>query len=145
MYPSIEEIQNELVEEFSFFSDWEDKYKYIIDLGKETAAFPEPFRTDENKVKGCQSQVWLHAEYKSGIIHFFGDSDAVIVKGLVALVLKIFSGHSPKEILESPLFIIDKIGLGSALSPTRSNGLNAMIRQIKTYALAYSQMKNDQP
>ena len=137
---SIEEIQNELLEDFSFFEDWEDKYKYIIDLGKESSAFPEIYRKDENKVKGCQSQVWLHADYQDGIITFFGDSDAVIVKGLVALLLKIYDSHSPKEILESRLFLIEKIGLSSALSPARSNGLAAMIKQIKNYAMAFDSL-----
>ena len=135
---NIAQLQSEIVEEFAFFDDWSDKYALIIDLAKEAPPFPEAFRTEENKVKGCQSQVWFHAENKNGILYFYGDSDALIVKGLVVLLLRVFSGHSAKEILETPLFFIEKIGLGTHLSSTRSNGLAAMIKQIKLYAIALS-------
>lgn len=140
MSGSISDIQEEIVGEFAFFEDWTDKYRYIIDLGKELAPYPEAERTEDNKVRGCQSQVWLHASNREGKLFFEGDSDAHIVKGLVALLLRTYSGHSPKEILDTPLTFIDEIGLSSHLSPTRSNGLAAMVKQIKAYALAYGKL-----
>lgn len=134
---TVTETQAEIVDEFAFFEDWADKYKYIIDLGKDLEAFPEAQRTDENKVRGCQSQVWLHAEAQEGKVKFWGDSDAMIVKGLVALLLRVFSGHTPQEILESDTKFLEEIGLGTHLSPTRTNGLFSMVKQIRMYALAF--------
>lgn len=135
---SIEAAQNDIVEEFEFLEEWNDKYSHIIQLGGELEAYPEEFRNDDYRVRGCQSQVWLYPVHENGVIHFYGDSDALIVKGLVALLLRVFSDRSPAEIKEADLFFIDRIGLGTHLSPTRSNGLVAMIKQIKLYAVALS-------
>jgi cysteine desulfuration protein SufE len=134
---TIEEQQQEIIEEFSAFDDWMDKYSLLIELGNELDSFDESHRIDQNLIDGCQSKVWLHGELKDGKIIFQGDSDAIIVKGIVALLLKVFSGHTPDEILEADLFFIEKIGLKEHLSPTRSNGLVAMIKQIKAYSLAF--------
>ena len=133
----IEEIENEIVEEFGFFSDWQDKYEYIIELGKKLRDFPEDKRTDDNKVKGCQSSVWLTTGTENGSIIFRADSDSVIVKGLIALLIRVLSGKSPEEIINAKLEFIDKIGLKRHLAGTRANGLAAMIKQMKMYALAY--------
>ena len=133
----IEEIQNEIVDEFAFFDDWQDKYKYIIDLSRDLDPYPETARDEDHKVRGCQSQVWLNPRLEGDTLYFDGDSDAHIVKGLVALLLRVYSGHSPIEIATSPLFFIDEIGLSTHLSPTRSNGLASMVKQIKAYGLAY--------
>ena len=134
---TITEIQDEIVDEFAFLEDWSEKYKYIIDLGKELEAYPEEHRNEDHKVRGCQSQVWLYASLEGGRIHFWGDSDAMIVKGLVSLLLRVYSGQSPKDILDADLTFIEKIGLGTHLSPTRTNGLASMAKQIKIYALAF--------
>ncbi len=134
---TIESLQKEIIEEFSFFEDWTDKYKFIIDLAKEAQPFPPNLKVEENKIKGCQSQVWLHAEFKDGKINFWGESDALIVKGLLTLLLRIYSGQTPDKILQSNPDFINTIGLSTHLSPTRSNGLAAMLKQIKIYALAF--------
>lgn len=135
---TIEEIENEIVDEFSFFDDWQDKYEYLIELGKKLKAIPEEDHKDENKVKGCQSSVWLIAEKNNGSIVFKADSDSTIVKGLIALLIRILSGQSPDAILNAKLEFVDKIGLRQHLAQTRSNGLAAMIKQIKLYALAFN-------
>lgn len=134
---TIKEKQQEVIEEFSAFDDWMDKYSLLIELGNELDSFDEANRQQQNLIEGCQSKVWLHAEMNDGKIEIQGDSDAIIVKGIVALLLRVLSGHTPDEILESDLFFIDEIGLKEHLSPTRSNGLVAMVRQIKAYALAF--------
>ncbi|MFW5753413.1 MAG: SufE family protein [Marinilabiliaceae bacterium] len=134
---TINEKQDEIIEEFSAFDDWMDKYSLLIEMGNELENFDEEHRMEQNLIDGCQSKVWLHAEMNDGKIEFQGDSDAIIVKGIVALLLRVISGHTPDEILNSELYFIDEIGLKEHLSPTRSNGLVAMIRQIKAYALAF--------
>ncbi len=133
---TIEEIQKEIIDEFGFFEDWDDKYRHIIDMGKELAPFPEDHRNDEYRVRGCQSQVWLYPVVENGTIRFYADSDALIVKGLISLLLRVYSGHTPQEIKNSELIFIDQVGLGTHLSPTRSNGLAAMLKQIRYYAVA---------
>jgi cysteine desulfuration protein SufE len=133
----IEEVENEIVEEFGFFSEWQDKYEYIIELGKKLSDFPEDKRTDDNKVRGCQSSVWLTTSTENGLIIYKADSDSVIVKGLIALLIRVLSGRSPEEIINAKLEFIDKIGLKQHLAGTRTNGLAAMIKQMKMYALAY--------
>lgn len=134
---TIKEAQDEIIEEFENFSDWMDKYEYIIQLGKDLPLIEEQYRKDENLIKGCQSRVWLHSEFKDGKIYFTADSDALITKGLVSMVVRVLSGHTPKEIAEADLYFVDKIGLRSHLSPTRSNGLLSMLKQMKMYAIAY--------
>lgn len=134
---TISETEEEIIEEFSFFNEWNDKYEYIIELGKKLKGFPEDKHTDANKVRGCQSSVWLTAESEDGVIVFRADSDSVIVKGLIALLIRVLSGRTPEEILNSKLEFIDKIGLRQHLANTRANGLGAMIKQIKMYAMAY--------
>ena len=134
---TINEKQDEIIEEFSAFDDWMDKYSLLIEMGNELENFDETHRVEQNLIDGCQSKVWLHAEMNDGKIEFQGDSDAIIVKGIVALLLRVISGHTPDEILNAELYFIDEIGLKEHLSPTRSNGLVAMIRQIKAYALAF--------
>lgn len=134
---SIQEIQKSIVEDFSFFEEWEDKYRYIIDQGKELPVMPEEHKVEDYKVRGCQSQVWLYPEFRDGKIFFEGDSDASIVKGLVALVLRVYSGQTPAAILGEPLYFIAEIGLGTHLSPTRSNGLASMVKQVRNYAVAF--------
>jgi cysteine desulfuration protein SufE len=137
---TIDEIQHEIVEDFSGFEDWMDKYAYLIDLGNELLPIDPKYKTDSNLIRGCQSRVWLHQEFANGKITFIGESDALIVKGLVALLLKIYSDRTPKEILGSEPRFIDEIGLRQHLSPTRSNGLLAMVKQMKLYALAYEKL-----
>jgi len=134
---TIKEQQDEIIADFELFGDWMDKYEYIIQLGKELPLIDSQYKIDENLIRGCQSKVWLHADYTGGIMTFTADSDAVITKGLVSLVIKVLSGHTPKEIVDADLYFIDAIGLSSHLSPTRSNGLLSMVKQIKMYALAY--------
>lgn len=140
----ISEIENEIVDEFSFFTDWQDKYEYIIELGKKLKGFPEDKRLDENKVKGCQSSVWLTAEKNNGSIVFHADSDSTIVKGLIAILLRVFSGQGADNIVNSRLEFIEKIGLKQHLAQTRANGLAAMIKQIKMYALAFKLQEENQ-
>ena len=135
---SIKEIQQEIVEEFVLFDEWMDKYEYIIELGKDLPLIDEQYKTDENLIKGCQSKVWLHAELKDGKIIFTADSDAIITKGIVALLIRVLSGHTPQEIIDANLFFIDQIGLQEHLSPTRSNGLLSMLKQIRMYAIAFN-------
>lgn len=137
---TIDEIQQEIVEEFSGFEDWMDKYSYLIEIGNEMIPIDLKYKIDSNLIRGCQSRVWLHQDFSDGRITFEAESDALIVKGLVALLLRIYSGRTPKEILESEPRFIDAIGLRQHLSPTRSNGLLAMVKQMKLYALAYEKI-----
>lgn len=133
---TINEIQDELIEDFAFFTDWMEKYEYIIQLGKEVPLIDEQYKTDEYIIKGCQSKVWLFPEIKDGKVYFTADSDAIITKGLVSLMVKVLTGHTAKEIVDADLYFVDKIGLKEHLSPTRANGLLSMIKQMKLYALA---------
>ena len=135
---TINEIQDEIIEEFSGFDDWMDKYQLLIDLGGEQPPLDEKYKTEQNLIDGCQSRVWLQADYADGKIHFTAESDALIVKGLVALLIRVLSDHTPQEILDADLYFIEQIGLKEHLSPTRSNGLVAMVKQIRLYALAFS-------
>ncbi len=134
---TINEIQDEIIEEFSGFDDWMDKYQLLIDLGNEQEPLDEQYKTESNLIDGCQSRVWLQADYKDGIINFTAESDALIVKGIVALLIRVLSGHTPQEILDADLYFINEIGLKEHLSPTRSNGLLAMVKQMRMYALAF--------
>jgi len=134
---SINEIQDDLVETFALFDDWEEKYEYIIDLGKKLPGLDEKYKTEDNIIKGCQSVVWLHAGLRDGKVIFEADSQAIIVKGLVSMLLQVLSGHTPEEILEADLYFIEKTGLSSHLAQTRSNGLASMVKQMKAYALGY--------
>ena len=133
----IETIQNELINEFSMFDDWMERYEYMIELGKSLPLIGAKYKTDENIIKGCQSKVWLHSEFKNDKVIFSADSDAIITKGIVAILVRVFSNQSPQEILSANTDFIDAIGLKEHLSPTRANGLVSMIKQIKMYALAY--------
>lgn len=134
---TINELQDEVIEEFSDFTDWMDKYQLLIDLGNEQQPLDAKYKIESNLIDGCQSRVWLQADYTDGKIFFTAESDALIVKGIVALLIRVLSGHTPQEILDADLYFIDKIGLKDHLSPTRSNGLLAMVKQIRMYALAY--------
>ncbi len=134
---TINELQDKVIEEFSEFDDWMDKYGLLIDLGNALPELDEKYKNESNLIEGCQSRVWLQADYADGIITFQGESDAVIVKGIVSLLISILSGHTPEEILEADLYFIEKIGLKEHLSPTRSNGLVAMVKQMRMYALAF--------
>ena len=135
---SINEIQDEIIEEFSGFDDWMDKYQLLIDLGNEQEPLEDRYKTEQNLIDGCQSRVWLVAVFADGIISFRAESDALIVKGIVALLIRVLSGHTPQEILDADLYFIEEIGLKEHLSPTRSNGLVAMVKQMRSYALAFS-------
>ncbi len=135
---TINEIQDEIIDEFSGLDDWMDKYQLLIDLGNEQSPLDEQYKTENNLIDGCQSRVWLQADYEDGLIHFSAESDALIVKGIVSLLIRVLSDHTPQEILDANLYFIDEIGLKEHLSPTRSNGLLAMIRQMHSYALAFS-------
>lgn len=135
---SIAETENEIVEEFGMFEQWDDKYQYIIDLGKSLAPMSEQLKTEDRLIKGCQSRVWLYTEMKDGKIYFTADSDAIITKGLVALMVRVLSDHTAKEIMDAPLNFINEIGLKDHLSPTRANGLLSMVKQMKLDALALS-------
>ena len=135
---TINEIQDEIIEEFSGLDDWMDKYQLLIDLGNEQTPLDEQYKTESNLIDGCQSRVWLQADFEDGVIHFSAESDALIVKGIVSLLIRVLSDHTPKEILDADLYFIDEIGLKEHLSPTRSNGLLAMIKQMRSYALAFS-------
>lgn len=139
---TINEAQDEVIEEFSDFTDWMDKYQLLIDLGNEQEPLDDKYKTESNLIDGCQSRVWLQADYVDGKIVFTAESDALIVKGIIALLIRVLSGHTPQEILDADLYFIDRIGLRDHLSPTRSNGLLAMVKQIRMYALAYK-MKNE--
>jgi cysteine desulfuration protein SufE len=138
---TINDAQNQIVEEFSIFDDWMDRYQQLIDLGSDLKPIEETKRTDQYLIKGCQSKVWVDAEMNNGIITFTADSDAIITKGIVALLIRVLNNRTPQEILDAELFFIDKIGLKENLSPTRSNGLVAMVKQMKMYALAYQSKK----
>ncbi len=138
---SIADIEQEIVEEFSLFDSWDDKYEYIIDLGKKLPALEDVYKKDENNVRGCQSTVWLVAEYRDGRIFYKAESDAVIVKGLISMLIRVLSGQTPDDIVQAPLDFIREIGMTSHLAQTRSNGLLAMVKQMKNYALAYK-LKN---
>ena len=140
-YKTIEEIENEIVEEFSLFDSWDEKYEYIIDLGKKLPPLEDEYKKDENKVRGCQSTVWLVADYREGKIFYKADSDAVIVKGLISMLIRVLSGHEASEIIDAKLDFIGEIGMMNHLAQTRSNGLLAMVKQMKNYALAYK-LKN---
>ena len=135
---TINEIQDEIIEEFSGFDDWMDKYQLLIDLGNEQDPLDDKYKTEQNLIDGCQSRVWLQADLIDGKLLFTAESDALIVKGIVALLIRVLSGHTPQEILDADLYFIERIGLCEHLSPTRSNGLLAMVKQMRAYALAYS-------
>jgi len=137
---TVQQAEQQLIEEFSYFTDWMDKYNYIIELGKELPLIDPQYKTSQYLISGCQSQVWLHADFKDGKIIFTADSDAIITKGIVNLLIRVLSNRTPQEILDAKLDFIDAIGLRSHLSPTRSNGLNSMLKQMKMYATAF-QMK----
>ena len=134
---SINEIQDEIIEEFAGFDDWMDKYQLLIDLGNDQEPLDEKYKVESNLIDGCQSRVWLQADYTDGMITFTAESDALIVKGIVALLIRVLSGHTPDEILNADLYFIEQIGLKEHLSPTRSNGLLAMVKQMRMYALAF--------
>ncbi|MCM1108431.1 MAG: SufE family protein [Clostridium sp.] len=134
---TINELQDEVVEEFADFDDWMDKYQLLIDMGNEQEPLPEEYKTEQNLIDGCQSRVWLQADMEDGRLVFRAESDALIVKGIVALLVRVLSGHTPDEILGADLYFIDRLGLREHLSPTRSNGLVAMLKQMRMYALAY--------
>lgn len=134
---TVQEVEDQIVEEFSLFDDWMDRYNYLIELSKDLPLIEEKEKTDQNVIRGCQSRVWVNAEQKEGKIFFTADSDAIITKGIIALLIRVFSGRTPQEILSNELTFIDRIGLKENLSPTRANGLLAMIKQMKLYALAY--------
>ena len=133
---TINEIQDELIDEFSFFGDWMEKYEHIIQMGKELPLIKDEYKTDDNLIRGCQAKVWLHADFKDGKVIFTADSDAIITKGLVSMVVRVLSEHTPAEITNAELYFVDQIGLREHLSVTRSNGLLSMIKQMKLYALA---------
>ncbi|MBQ8449822.1 MAG: SufE family protein [Bacteroidaceae bacterium] len=134
---SIKEKQEEIIEEFSAFDDWMDRYQLLIDLGSEQQPLDEQYKTDSNLIEGCQSRVWLQADFVDGKVEFRAESDALIVKGIVSLLVKVYSGHTPQEILDNEPYFVEAIGLREHLSPTRSNGLVAMIKQMRLYALAF--------
>ena len=139
---TINEIQDEVIEEFSDFDDWMDRYQLLIDLGSEQTPLDERYKTEQNLIDGCQSRVWLQADLVDGRVHFQAESDALIVKGLVTLLLRVLNDHTPQEILDADLYFIERIGLKEHLSPTRSNGLAAMLKQMKMYALAFNTLQN---
>ena len=134
---TIREKQDEIIADFALFDDWMEKYEFIIQLGKDLPVIDEQYKTDDNLIKGCQSRVWLHADYTNGILTFTADSDALITKGLVSMVVQVLSGHTPQEIADADIYFVEAIGLSSHLSPTRSNGLLSMLKQMKMYAVAY--------
>jgi cysteine desulfuration protein SufE len=134
---TINEVQDKIIDEFSFFDDWMDKYNLLIDLGKDLPVIDPKYKVKDFLIEGCQSKVWLHPEYDGEIITFTADSDAIITRGIVALLIKVLSGRTPQEIISADLYFIEKIGLRQNLSPTRSNGLLSMVRQMKLYSMAY--------
>ena len=136
--PTIDELQNEVIEQFADFDDWMDRYQLLIDLGNDLEPLDERYKTEQNLIDGCQSRVWLQCEEREGKLWFSADRDALIVKGIIALLIHVLSGQSAKDILDTELYFIEQIGLREHLSPTRSNGLLAMVKQIKAYALAYT-------
>ena len=135
---TINEIQDDIIEEFSELDDWMDRYQLLIDLGNEQEPLDEKYKTEQNLIDGCQSRVWLQADYKDGLLYFTAESDALIVKGIVALLIRVLSGHTPQEIMDADLYFIEQIGLREHLSPTRSNGLLAMVKQMRMYAKVLS-------
>lgn len=139
---SIEEIQNEIVEEFSMFDDWMQRYEYMIELGKSLPLIEDQYKTEDNIIKGCQSKVWVHAELEEDKLVFTADSDAIITKGIIAILIRVFSNQKPIDIIEANTDFIDEIGLKDHLSPTRANGLVSMIKQLKLYAIAYQTQLN---
>lgn len=138
---TINELQDEIIEEFSAFDDWMDKYQMLIDLGNDLAPLDEQYKNNQNLIDGCQSRVWLQCDYADGKLHFQTESDALIVKGIIALLIRVLNDHTPQEILDADLYFIEQIGLKDHLSPTRSNGLLAMVKQIRMYALAFTSRK----
>jgi len=138
---TIDEIQNNIIDEFALFDDWMDKYNLLIDLGKELPVIDQKYKVKDFLIEGCQSKVWLHPDYDGKVISFTADSDAIITRGIVSLLIKVLSNRTPEEIISSDLYFIEKIGLRQNLSPTRSNGLLSMVRQIKLYAMAYDAIK----
>lgn len=138
---TINEKQDEVIEEFEGFTDWMDKYQMLIDLGNDLEPLDVKYKTEQNLIDGCQSRVWLQADYKDGLLYFTADSDALITKGIIALLIEVLSAQTPKDIADADLYFIDRIGLRDHLSPTRSNGLLAMVKQIKMYAVAYGMKK----
>jgi len=139
---TIQQIQEEIIDEFSMFEDWEERYQYMIDLGKELPLIATEYKTEDNIIKGCQSKVWVHAELDDNKIAFTADSDAIITKGIIAILIRVFSNQHPKDIIEANTDFIDDIGLKEHLSPTRANGLVSMIKQLKMYAIAYQTQLN---
>lgn len=139
---TIQEIQEEIVDEFSMFDDWMQRYEYMIELGKSLPLIEEKYKTDDNIIKGCQSKVWVHAKMKNDKVEFTADSDAIITKGIIAILIRVFSGQHPSAIIEADTDFIDEIGLKEHLSPTRANGLVSMIKQLKMYAIAYQTQLN---
>ena len=140
----IKDIEKDIIEDFGLFDSWEDKYEYIIDMGKKLAPLENEHKLDENKIKGCQSTVWLVASYKDGRVFFKADSDAVIVKGLISMLIRVLSGHTPAEIIDARLDFIGEIGMMTQLAQTRSNGLLSMIKQMKNYAIAFQAIDSQQ-
>lgn len=139
---TIREIQNEIVDEFSMFDDWLQRYEYMIELGKSLPLINDKYKTEDNIIKGCQSKVWVHAEMRDDKVFFTGDSDAIITKGIIAILIRAYSGQHPKDIIDAKTNFIDEIGLKEHLSPTRANGLVRMIKQLKLYAIAYQTQLN---
>lgn len=140
---TINEVQDEIIEEFSVFEDWMDKYNLLIDLGKDLPVIDPKYKVKDFLIEGCQSKVWLHPDYNGNSIKFTADSDAIITRGIVGLLIKVLSGREPQEIISADLYFIDKIGLRQNLSPTRSNGLLSMVRQMKLYAMAYNSLRKE--
>lgn len=134
---TINNIQEELIEEFGLFEDWADKYEYLIDLGKKLLPMSDSFKTEDNVIKGCQSKVWLHAEKQGDLVVFQADSEAIIVKGMISMLIRVLSNHTPEEIMKADLYFIDQIGMAQHLAQTRSNGLVSMVKQMKNYAVAF--------
>jgi len=137
---TINQTQDDLIDEFGLFEDWADKYEYLIDLGKKLLPMSDSFKTEENVIKGCQSRVWLHAEKQGDLLVFHADSEAIIVKGMISMLIRVLSNHTPQEIIQADLYFIDQIGMSQHLAQTRSNGLVAMVNQMKNYALAFNAM-----
>lgn len=138
---TINETQDQIIEEFELFDDWADKYEYIIDLGKKLPPLDDQYKTDENIIKGCQSRVWLHAYLDGDLLRFEADSDAIIVKGLISILVRTLSGHTPDEIASADVYVLEKVGLQQHLAQTRSNGLASMLKQMKTYAVAFQTLQ----
>ena len=138
---TIQQVEEEIIDEFSFLDTWDEKYEYIIDLGKRLPDLDDKYKVEENTVKGCQSTVWLVASFENGLVHFKADSNTVITKGLISMLVRVLSGHTPDEIIDAKLEFIDRIGMTTHLAQTRSNGLRAMVKNMKTYAIGYKAMQ----